>query len=141
MPRESIQTLSMITHNKTCLVPRRLSFDENVRAKEGGKETTEETAVPFPLRFITCHSFCARLCHAKNEAPEEEAGAPAFKTIFNKEFGLVGNQHQFLSRRINFIPRTYIVRPKTCYCQKQSTQDPIFPSHARDQSFTRVARN
>ena len=48
-------------HKVTCLVPRRLSFDENVRAKEGGKE------------FITSHSFRARLCQAKNEAPEEEA--------------------------------------------------------------------
>ena len=28
-----------------------------------------------PLRFITSHSFRARLCHAKNEAPEEEAVA------------------------------------------------------------------
>ena len=26
-----------------------------------------------PLRFITSHSFRARLFHAKNEAPEEEA--------------------------------------------------------------------
>ena len=26
-----------------------------------------------PLRFITSHSFRARLCHAKNETPEEEA--------------------------------------------------------------------
>ena len=26
-----------------------------------------------PLRFITSHSFRARLCHAKNEAPAEEA--------------------------------------------------------------------
>ena len=25
---------------QACLVPRRLSFDENVRAKEGGKDTT-----------------------------------------------------------------------------------------------------
>ena len=55
-----------------CLVPRRLSFDENVRAKEGGKETTGPSHGP--LRFITSHSFRARLCHAKNEAPEEEAG-------------------------------------------------------------------
>ena len=31
--------------------------------------------------------------------------------------------------------------PKTCYCQQQSSQYPIFPSQARDQSFTRVARN
>ena len=76
-----------------------------------------------------------------NQRLKRRHRAPAFKTIFNKEFGLVRNQHQFLSRRINFIPRTYIVRPKTCYCQKQSSQDPIFPSHARDQSFTRVARN
>ena len=64
----------------TCLVPRRLSFDEIVRAKEGGKETTGETSfrlpsVPShsPLRFITSHLFRARLCHAKNETPEEEA--------------------------------------------------------------------
>ena len=31
------------TDQEGCLVPRRLSFDENVRAKEGGKETTGET--------------------------------------------------------------------------------------------------
>ena len=32
---------------------------------------------------------------------------------------------------------------KTCYCQQQqqSSQYPIFPSQARDQSFTRVVRN
>ena len=51
-----------------CIVPRRLSFDENVRAKEGGKDPSHG-----PLRFITSHSFRAHLCHAKNEAPEEEA--------------------------------------------------------------------
>ena len=33
------------------------------------------------------------------------------------------------------------MRPKTCYCQQQSSQYPIFPSQARDLSFTRVARN
>ena len=37
-----------------CLVPRRLSLDEDVRAKEGGKETTAETIPSHgPLRFIT----------------------------------------------------------------------------------------
>ena len=41
--------------------------------------------------------------------------------------------------RNRFIPRTYFVRPKTCYFQQQSSQYPIFPSQARDQSFTRVA--
>ena len=44
----------------TCLVPRRLSFDEIVRAKEGGKETTGETAlrlpsVPFPWSLAVHH--------------------------------------------------------------------------------------
>ena len=46
-----------------CLVPRRLSLDENVRAKEGGKETTGETCFACslypshgPLRCITSHS-------------------------------------------------------------------------------------
>ena len=34
----------ILTLCRTCLVPRRLSFDENVRAKEGGKETTGETS-------------------------------------------------------------------------------------------------
>jgi len=37
----------------TCLVPRRLSFDENVRAKEGGKETTP--SVPFPSSLAVHH--------------------------------------------------------------------------------------
>ena len=66
-----------------------LSLDENVRAKEGGKETTVETAfrftfrlflrlpsVPFPWSLAIHHqslAFRARLYHAKKEAPKEEA--------------------------------------------------------------------
>ena len=65
-----------------CLVPRRFSLDENVRAKEGGKETTGETAlrltsVPFPWSLAVHHqvlAFRTRLYDEKNEAPEEEAG-------------------------------------------------------------------
>ena len=34
-----------------------------------------------PLRFITCHSFRARLCHAKNEAPEEEAVSTPYEFL------------------------------------------------------------
>ena len=49
-----------------------LSLDENVREKEGGKETT----VTFPW-FLAVHhqslAFRARLYHAKNEGPGEEA--------------------------------------------------------------------
>ena len=50
-------------HFFACLVPRRLSFDENLRAKEGGKEATGKTRFACrlylshgPLRFITSHS-------------------------------------------------------------------------------------
>ena len=43
-----------------CLVPRCLSFHENVRAKEGGKETTGFACRLYPshgpLQFITSHS-------------------------------------------------------------------------------------
>ena len=46
--------------NYNCLVPRRLSFDENVRAKEGGKKTTSVACRLYPshghLRFITSNS-------------------------------------------------------------------------------------
>ena len=74
-----------MTPVRPCLVPRRLSFDENVRAKEGGKETTGETRFACrlypslgPLWLIASHSFRARLYHAKNEAPEEEAALDPF---------------------------------------------------------------
>ena len=58
-----------------CLVPRLLSLDENVRAKEGGKETTGETSpavcsLPMVPRVS---SPVARLYLVKNEATEEEA--------------------------------------------------------------------
>ena len=76
-----------------------------------------------------------------NQRLKRRHTAPAFQTIFYKVFGLVRNQHEFPSRRIDFNRRTDFVRPKTCYCQQKSSQYPIFPSQARDQSFTRVARN
>ena len=52
----------------SCLVPRRLSFDENVRAKEGGKETTGETSpavfalpmVPCGSSLVTCFALAIR---------------------------------------------------------------------------------
>ena len=71
-----------------CLVPRHLSLslDENVRAKEGGKET------PFPWSLAAqhqSHAFRAHLYHSKNEAPEEEAGLtryPWLASQFNYTF-------------------------------------------------------
>ena len=67
-------------HN--CLAPRPLSLDENVRAKESGKETYPSHG---SLRFITGHSrkFRARLYDEKNEAPEEEAGLIIFDKVNN----------------------------------------------------------
>ena len=41
---DKLLSLALRSLGSACLVPRRLSFDENVRAKEGGKETTGETA-------------------------------------------------------------------------------------------------
>ena len=80
---------------RDCLAPRPLSFDENVRAKEGGKETTGETCFAChlypshgPLRFITSHSFHAHLCHAKNEAPEEEAGVNQYLSVNLKSMAI-----------------------------------------------------
>ena len=53
-----------------CLIPRRLSFHENVRAKEGGKETTGFACRLYPshgpLQFITSHSRFA-LASAKRK--------------------------------------------------------------------------
>ena len=62
---------------QSCLVPRRLSFDGCLYPSHG------------PLRFITSHSFRARLCHAKNEAPEEEAvhkGYQVFVLVHGSSF-------------------------------------------------------
>ena len=57
---------------------------------------------------------------------EGEYTAPAFDIIFYWVFGLVRNQHEFPSCRIDFNSKTYFVRPKTRYCQQQSSQYPIF---------------
>ena len=81
-----------------CLVPRRLSLslDENVRAKEGGKEKKGETA----LRLLSHGSFAvhhqslafrARLYNAKNEAQEAEL------VLFRKDPRNPGEyQHNFI---------------------------------------------
>ena len=71
-----------------------------------------------------------------NQRLKRRHTAPAFHTIFYYVFGLIRNQHEFPSScRIDFNPRTYFVRPKTYYCQQRSSQYPIFPSQARDQSY------
>ena len=66
------------SYTNSCLVPRRLSFHENVRAKEGGKETTGVCTLP----VVPCGSSpVSRLYLTKNEAPEEEAVQIALRTL------------------------------------------------------------
>ena len=79
-----------------------------MRAKEGGKETTGETAlrlpsVPFPWSLAVHHqslAFRARLCHAKNEAPEEEAGLITYLAYGAK---YVSRQDRFGTRETRFV--------------------------------------
>ena len=63
---------------------------------------------------------------------------PAFKTIFNQVSGLVRNQLQFRSRRIDLTPTNYFLRPETRHRPHQSSQYDAFLSQARDQCFTRL---
>ena len=79
-----------------------------MRAKEGGKETTGETAlrlpsVPFPWSLAVHHqslAFRARLCHAKNEAPEEEAGLITYLAYGAK---YISRQDRFGTRETRFV--------------------------------------
>ena len=54
--------------------------------------------------------------------------------------GLVRNQHQFCSRRIDLTPKSYFLRPETRHRPHQSSQYDAFPSLAQDQCFTRLAK-
>ena len=68
-----------------CLVPRRLSRCARKGRREGdnGRDFACRLYPSHgPLRFITSHSFRARLCHAKNEAPEEEAGMNTYPNMW-----------------------------------------------------------
>ena len=67
----------------TCLVPSRLSLDEDVRAKEGGKETTDFACRLYPFHGPLGSSPVACLYLAKNEASEEEAAAGQGKVLFS----------------------------------------------------------
>ena len=57
-----------------------------------------------------------------------------------KVSGLVRNQHQFCPRRIDLTPTNYFLRPETRHRSDQSSLYDAFPSQARDQCFTRLAK-
>ena len=92
-----------------CLVPRRLSFDENVRAKEGGNETPDVCTLPMvPCGSpVTSHSFRAR--HAKNEAPEEEADVEYHQNESEREYSLLPYLETLMTDTIfnKWLPRDH----------------------------------
>ena len=54
-------------------MPRKRLFCQENDTRSGRRFACHLYPSHGPLRCITSHSFRARLCHAKNEAPEEEA--------------------------------------------------------------------
>ena len=69
--------------NPHCLEPRRLSLDENVRTKEGGKEETDIASLLSPshgpLCYVTSHLRFAPASVRKIEVPEEVAGTHIYQ--------------------------------------------------------------
>ena len=130
----AITTLLKTTHNTSTLYTGETSSNYSVKLLLSPHKSSHSTF----LDSLTVDLF---KIPDVNQRLKRRHTAPAFHTIFHQVFGLVRNQHEFPSCLIDFNPRTYFVRPKTCYCQQQSSQYPIFPSQARDQSLTRVARN
>ena len=128
------QTLPKTTHNTSTLNTGETSSNYAVNLSLSPHKSSHGTF----LDSLTIYLF---KIPDVNQRLKRTHMAPAFHTIFYVVFGLLRNQHEFPSCLIDFNPRTYFVRPKTCYCQQQSSQYPIFPPQARDQSFTRVARN
>ena len=59
-------------------MPRKRLFCQENDTRSGRRFACRLYPSHGPLRFITSHSFRVRLCHAKNEAPEGEAGVEMF---------------------------------------------------------------
>ena len=126
----AITTLPKTTHNTSTLNTAETSWNYFVKLSLSPHKSSHGT-------FLDSMTVDLFKIPDVNQRLKRRHTAPVFRV-----FGLVRNQHEFPSTcRIDFNPRTYFVRPKTCYCQQQSSQYPIFPSQALDQSYTRVARN
>ena len=134
MTLAAITTLPKTTHNTSTLNTGKTSSNYSVKLSPSPHKSSHGTF----LDSLTVDWF---KIPDVNQRLKRRHTAPAFKTIFYVVFDLVRSQHEFPSRRVDFNPRTYFVRQKTCHCQQQSSQYAIFRYQARDQSFTRVARN
>ena len=134
MTLAAITTLPKTTHNTSTLNTGKTSSNYSVKLSFSPHKSSHGTF----LDSLTVDWF---KIPDVNQRMKRRHTAPAFKTIFYVVFDLVRSQHEFPSRRVDFNPRSYFVRQKTCHCQQQSSQYAIFRYQARDQSFTRVARN
>ena len=126
----SIAALPKPSQNTSILSTGETSSNYSVKLSLSPRKSSHGTF----LHSLTVNSFKTP---DVNQRLKRRHTVPAFHTIFL----VVRNQHEFPSYWIGFNPRTYFMRLKTCYCQQQSSQYPMFQSQARDQSFTRVARN
>ena len=66
-------------------------------------------SVPFPWSLAVHHqslAFRARLCHAKNEAPEEEAGMVLFCFVWNSNFWVCGQNPTQWTLKLNLFRST-----------------------------------
>ena len=134
MTLAAITTLPKTTHNTSTLNTGKTSSNYSVKLSPSPHKSSHGTF----LDSLTVDWF---KIPDVNQRLKRRHTAPAFKTIFYVVFDLVRSQHEFPSHWVDFNPRTYFVRQKTCHCQQQSSQYAIFRYQARDQSFTRVARN
>ena len=121
------------------LVPRSLSLDENLRAKEGGKEQRGETRFASllypshgPLRFVLSHSRFALASirnQAKNGAPEERL-AVLDNTRRIKILGFSATSIKPLPQHPLCLPIKAAISSRSCKskCERERG-DSFSPSH------------
>ena len=129
----AIKTLSKTTHNISTLNSGEKSSNYSVKLSLSSHKSSHGTF----LDSLTVDLF---EIPDVNQRLKSRHTAPAFHTICLLN-NLVRNQHEFQSCPIDFNPRTYFVRSKTCYCQQLSSQYPIFPSTSPGSVFPLVTQN
>ena len=109
MTLAAITTLPKTTHNTSTLNTGKTSSNYSVKLSLSPHKSSHGTF----LDSLTVDWF---KIPDVNQRLKRRHTAPAFKTIFYVVFDLVRSQHEFPSRRVDFNPRTYFVRQKTCHC-------------------------
>ena len=130
----AITTLPKTTHNISTLNTGETSSNYSVKLSLSPHKSSHGTF----LDSLTVNLF---KIPDVNQRLKRRHTVPAFHTIFYKVFGLVRNQHEFPSRRIDFNTRTYFVRPKTCYCQVTTKLTTKFATTGPGSVFHPCTRN